>query len=99
MINDILVQDEDGRTVASVPTPHAVHEVLSNGHGDSHCLQYIDPYGDTVVNRGQTDRLIQELQVQAMDCSPEVRHHLQQLIAFLQPAVQTPHLYAKFVGD
>jgi hypothetical protein len=99
VINEILVQDEDGRTEASFPDPHALHDVLSSGPDDSHCLQYIDPWGDTVFNRAQTDRLIRELEAQAMERSPELRHHLQRLLTFLRPVVDRPHLYVKFVGD
>ena len=99
MINEIIRQDENGHAEARFPNPHAVHEVFANPPPDSHCLQYIDPYGDTVFNRGQVERLMAEFQNELASRSPELQHHIRQLLAFLRPAVEAGHLYVKFVGD
>jgi hypothetical protein len=99
VINEIVVQDESGRKEAEFPTTNALASLFAESAPNTHCLQFLDHYGDTVFNRAQTVRLIEELQERLADSPLDMQHHIRQLIVFLQPAADEPHLYVKFVGD
>jgi hypothetical protein len=64
------------------------------------CVPFIDPYGDTVLNRLQVPYLVAEL----MDHRRETKNDtltevLDSLITYLRRAEERQHLYVKFIGD
>ncbi|MEO8648812.1 MAG: hypothetical protein ABI539_06565 [Acidobacteriota bacterium] len=49
----MVVEDENGRTLDSLPNGRLVALIAKQGDEDltkTHCLQYIDPYGETTFN-------------------------------------------------
>jgi hypothetical protein len=99
VINEILRIDENGRTLAAFPNVDALAPLFLDPAGDSHCLQYIDLYGDTIFNGAQTLRLSEEVAERASRLAPMAQHHARELRAFLDVGAAEPHTYVKFVGD
>lgn len=65
----------------------------------THCLQFIDEWGDTIFNRLQKPALIDELcSVVDNSGSAEAREFFEPLITFLS-VNDGPHAYVKFYGD
>jgi hypothetical protein len=94
----IARQDENGRVEAEFEDPRVVEALLARAAKTTHCLQYIDPYGDTVFNGQQLPVLVEELRAAAAGDSA-LRGRVDALVAFIQPALETPHLYVKFLGE
>ena len=68
--------------------------------GDSHCLRYVDPYGDTVFNRLQQVRLVDELELlKRLAQSPQESELLDDITSFVALARAEPHQYLRFVGE
>ncbi len=98
----ITLQDESGNVIdEALDGQYFLYPFINEGVKlDFKCLPYIDPYGDTVFNRGQMKPLLMEL---------ESLHHLAstplrlELIAKLEEMCKRcqgePHLYIKFWGD
>lgn len=77
------------------------------------CLQFIDPYGDTVFNRLQLPVLRRELEAlrrlitatsKALDSrdlsTEELCNHLERLVALVDEALaRSPHHFVRFLGD
>ena len=95
----IARQDEVGRVEAEFGDPRVVEALLARAAKTTHCLQYIDPYGDTVFNRQQLPVLVEELRAAAAAGDSALRGRVEALVAFIQPALETPHLYVKFLGE
>jgi hypothetical protein len=69
---DLHLEDERGAQLADLPDPrdYVGWAVGLASASPTVCLRFIDPYGDTVFNRGQAPVLIQEL-VMARDLVTE----------------------------
>jgi hypothetical protein len=66
----------------------------------THCLQYIDDYGDTTFNRLQKRVLLSELEALVLKGeSPEAREFFQPIIDFIAKYKDKTHTYIKFYGD
>ena len=61
---NLYVEDEQGTRLADLLDPKGyVGCIVSlGGHGNTSCLRFIDPYGDTVFNQLQVPILIRELE-------------------------------------
>jgi hypothetical protein len=65
----------------------------------SHCLQYIDPYGDATFNQLQLPQLVRELeQATAQIHGASFREQAAQVVEFVRGCVGL-HTYVKFIGD
>ena len=63
-------------------------------------LSGIDPYGDTIFNRQQCERLIREAEVLiAADITDEERQSLVELAGMFTLHMRRPHRYLWFSGD
>jgi len=68
--------------------------------GDSHCLRYVDPYSDTIFNRLQQLRILEELQaLRGQVQSTEEAESVAAVEAFVKLATSVPHQYLRFVGE
>ncbi len=90
---------ERGETVVAldgpyIPAPVAVDSIRYP------LLSGIDPYGKTIFNRGQMDRLTKELRhLLTLDPSPTAAQTLTQIGLLCQRGQSPPHQYLWFVGD
>jgi hypothetical protein len=67
---------------------------------DSKCLQFVDPWGDTVFNQGQIPHLLRELRAELPETKEaETRAHLEKVIRLVERAIEQMHTYIKFIGD
>ena len=68
---------------------------------DTICLQFIDPYGDTVFNSLQLPVLLEELHaLDRLALKSDLRAHIASLIDLVTHALAGgPHTFVKFVGD
>jgi hypothetical protein len=96
---EILRVDENGLTEATFPDPEVLHHLLAtDAPGDTCCLRFIDPYGDTTFNRLQLPVLAAELRAAAAS-SAASRERVKALARFVEAAGEEPHHYVKFIGD
>jgi hypothetical protein len=66
----------------------------------THCLQYLDPYGDTVLNTLQMPRFLAEWRMcEEQAHLPEVKSLATQIRRLASICEKEPHLYLKFIGD
>jgi hypothetical protein len=96
----VVIEDENGNRIAG-PWEHALSSAaLANPEEDTCCLQFVDPYGDTVFNQLQIPTLRLELMHQILNVeNPEFEPVLDSLIKFLKRAEGQVHTYARFIGD
>ena len=65
----------------------------------SHCLQYIDPYGNATFNQLQLPQLIRELeQATAQIAGTSLKEQAAKVVEFLR-GCDGIHTYVKFIGD
>jgi hypothetical protein len=74
-------------------------EALRNANEDTTCLQFIDPYGDTVFNQLQLRVLIVELMAHRLDLAGAAGAALDELIPMLKRVEGHVHTYVRFIGD
>lgn len=99
---DVTLEDEKGRVLESLADEGGfVAELLEHSPAEnSHCLAYIDEFGDTTFNRLQVARLLQELREIPLEAlNVGTRQFLSQLRAIAETCVNEVHKYLKFSGD
>jgi hypothetical protein len=83
----------------SDPQSRLSHYVTRDGHAQTRCLRFLDPYGDACFNQLQIPVLAEELEAAAAQVEdPETREHLLAVAQLAQRARQA-HTYLWFVGD
>ena len=99
MAIDVVWQDENGAELAHSPVPWEERMGRSAILAQSHCLQYIDPYGDATFNQLQLTQLVREMEQAVAQIHPSrLRDQAEQVLAFVRGCVDI-HTYVKFVGD
>ena len=95
----VVLQDENGNMLSEqvvVPTN------LVSRIGDTRfmCLRFVDPYGDTILNRLQLAPLLEDLRV-LRGCSQSDQYEgtFQQIDGLIQLCQAEPHTYIRFIGD
>ena len=65
----------------------------------SHCLHYVDPYGDAIFNQLQLPQLVREIEqaVRQLQAS-QLRTQAEQVLEFVRGCVGI-NTYVKFIGD
>ena len=98
---DVIVQSESGETLQSCPDPHGLLPKLLRDVDVSGttCLRFIDPYGDTVFNRAQSQVLAQELDAVRPHLGEPSATFVDTVVRFANQVASDVHLYLKFVGD
>jgi hypothetical protein len=99
----MVVEDENGVIIDALPDERLVHLFLTMlSEADlvkTHCLQYIDPYGDTTFNMLQKPALLREVRDLELLCDSGETEQLKTVIAFLEKHEHGVHTYVKFYGD
>ena len=99
----MVIQDENGVTIDSYPDHKLLGVIFDNlSETDltkTHCLQFIDPYGDTTFNMLQKPVLVQELRFLKSKCDDTTQAYLEPIIMFLNKHEDEIHTYVKFYGD
>jgi PAS domain-containing protein len=86
------VFDEEGRLRALI---ESVPEFES-----THCIQYMNPYGDTIFNQLQLVRFLEEWKmVEAQADTEEEKEIVASVQRLALLAEEENHMYIKFVGD
>lgn len=99
---DVKWEDERGHTIETIGDAqgHFSRVVQTADLGQTMCLRFLDPWGDTTFNQAHIPVLIDELQrVVGAQASSEVRDHLNQILALATRARGRVHTYLKFIGD
>ena len=78
-------------------TSNHLARALANGAGT--CIDFIDPYGNTVFNQLQLPVLIGELETLNGGLPSELYGHVEGVLTLLRTGLDRPHIYARFVGD
>lgn len=99
----MVVEDENGTIIDALPEERLVHLFLTklteNDLAKTHCLQYIDPYGDTTFNMLQKPVLLLEVRSLEPLCDPAELEQLRKIVEFLAKHENEIHTYVKFYGD
>ena len=99
---DLKHEDENGHQLAELSDPQSLVAwfLPQSGMQDSHCLRYIDHYGNTVFNQLQIPQLIAELEkLPTHPHKPEADQHLEAVLEFIRKTQDETHTYIKFYGD
>jgi hypothetical protein len=94
----IVLEDENGGAIQTLPK-ELDHDELENIHLDDFILlKYIDFYGNTTFNTLQLDDLISDLEkLKPMAASQS--EIIQQIISLAKRSQDEVHTYIKFYGD
>lgn len=99
---DIVLEDEQGQQIESITDPLGLLIPLIERDADrtAICLQFIDPYGDTMFNRLQMKQLVSELRnLHKFAVRQEEKDLLREIEILAERGQQEPHRYLKFYGD
>jgi hypothetical protein len=102
---DMVCEDESGNIIeAQNISIQEIHRLIHNNISSEElqktfCLQFIDPWGDTLFNRLQLAYLIKEFEQLHNNCRiKEEKERLLSIINFITKAEET-HTFIKFFGD
>ena len=102
-VNSIVVEDESRTTLRTlVADPIVLDPLLRLTELDANysCLQFVDPYGDTIFNNGQARQLITELEaLTKFATTHQQRSVLNELSSLASFCSESPHRFLRFVGD
>ena len=102
---DLTIETENGEVVDSLDihindVMRIIDALPVDQLKSTHCLQYIDNWGDTIFNWLQIEKLVLELEGLTSICSDSAeRANLAQVIDILSRCKDSVHLYIKFHGD
>jgi len=96
-----VVQSESGETLQSCLDPQGLLPKLLRDVDVSGttCLRFIDPYGDTVFNRAQSQVLAQELSALRPSLQEPTATFIDSVLRLANDVASDIHLYLRFVGD
>src|SRR5579872_5849001 len=98
---DVMWEDESGNVLETLGDDGKyVKKILKHAPAHcSHCLGYIDEYGDTTFNRNQVQRLLVELAEVPKDAlDADTRRFVEKLVSLAEKCINSVHTYVKFVG-
>ena len=98
---DAQLEDEDGKQIQFCHDASGSFGRLlaTSDLSDSVCLRFIDPYGDTVFNRGQSTTLLEELKVVRVTADSTAAAYIDNVLRLANTAARSPHHYVRFIGD
>jgi hypothetical protein len=98
---NVIVQSESGETLQSCLDPLGLLTKLLRDVDVSGttCLRFIDPYGDTVFNRAQSQVLARELSALRTHLQEPTATFIDTALQFANQVASDVHLYLKFEGD
>lgn len=96
----IALEDEHGETIEQIEgRVHLLGKLLPDDDQSSQCLNFIDPYGDTVFNGLQMRPFIAEWDQVADKAQTDEEKILVERVRQLAEKCRELHLYLKFYGD
>ncbi len=96
----ICVEEEDGNSLNEITDFSGYVNLIVDKAQEGDLLCFIDFYGDTVFNRQQCEKLMDELTLVSQKISDaETLKFTQHIIDFSCICTKRPHLYLKFYGD
>jgi hypothetical protein len=100
----MVIEDENGIVIDSYSEDYKLIGLIFQEFSEpellkTHCLRFIDPYGDTTFNMLQKPVLVAELRSLQSKCNDESKMYLEPMIEFLSRHEQGIHTYVKFYGD
>ena len=99
---DVQVESERGEVETEVLDPDEFTERLLPGlHSEqSHCLRWVDEYGNTLFNQYKMPFFWREIaEAVSSAVEPKVRAHCERVLALVRSALEREHIYVRFVGD
>jgi hypothetical protein len=93
-------EDEFGNVLADFDEGRSIDlRIVLRAPSDSAVLRFIDPYGNTIINRPQLPVLIAELHgLVSAAVEADFRVNVERLVSFLE-ASKGDHVYVRFIGD
>lgn len=97
----ISLENEEGYEVASIGETDLLRPLIPSLDDEQfELLGYIDPYGNTIFNRGQSVTLVDELKrMKSRAKDSEAVQLLDQLIQLADHCAVSEGLYLKFYGE
>jgi hypothetical protein len=98
----IQLEDHQGKVLEEIPDLGRLLARLFPSWGDEtfHCLRYIDPWGDTIFNHLQMEKVISELRrIRAKTTVEAGRAFIDAIEGMATRCKEGEHLYLKFLGD
>jgi hypothetical protein len=87
------------REVANVQSLRRVMAAAEN-RSDLVWIETIDPYGDTVFNRMQIPKFLEEWMILSSEASTDIeRRTMDDVRALAEFCLEKPHRYLRFCGD
>jgi len=99
---DLAIEDENGNRIAGLADKNGKFSkaLRSVAISDTHCVQYIAPFTDTVFNQVQIPRLLQELELLRSNLSdPGAAKLVAEFAELIEKHSEVSHTFAKFYGD
>jgi hypothetical protein len=98
---DAQLEDEEGRQIQFCHDASGSFYRLLNASdlSGSICLRFVDPFGDTIFNRGQAAVLLEELKLIRAAADPASAAYIDNVLRFANTASRSPHHYVRFIGD
>ncbi len=95
----VHLEREDGTRLVSVWDRVGVADHVRSRSQDTTCMKFIDPYGNTIFNRGQCGVLRDEWEVLVDDAPEDVRRWIGDVAKLIERCASDMHLYVRFSGD
>ncbi len=99
---DVFYEDENGKELGRVlDKKNSMKKIICEiEESDSHCLRYIDLYGDTVFNQLQMDPLKKEFEIVLNKTQEkEIKYFIKKILVLIDKSKGNAHTYIKFIGD
>jgi hypothetical protein len=98
---DAQLEDEAGKQIQFCHDASGSFARLLNASdlSGSLCLRFIDPFGDTIFNRGQAAVLLEELKSVRVAADSTTAAYIDNVLRFANTASRSPHNYVRFIGD
>jgi hypothetical protein len=98
----IQLEDQQGKVLEEIPDLESLLARLFPSWDDdtSHCLRYIDPWGETTFNHLQMDEVISELRrIRKKTAVEAERAFIDAIEGMATRCKEGEHRYLKFLGD
>ena len=96
---DAHLEREDGSKLETIRDFAGVADFVRSRSEGTTCLRFIDPYGETIFNRGQCGVLRDEWSALAADAPEDAQSWVNDVARLIERCATDMHLYVRFSGD
>lgn len=96
---DAHLEREDGTKLQTIRDFAGVADYLRSRSEGTTCMRFIDPYGETIFNRGQCGVLREEWACLADGAPEHVQRWIDDVAKLIERCSSDMHLYVRFSGD